>query len=86
MKAVAQWSRSVNWATETIDWVSRAIRIPDPVITNAEEPFDTFSKRLSVTGRVVVPAVTVVGSSVGNMAGATVVTVGYGIPTVSLII
>ena len=86
VKVVVEGSCSVNWPTKAIDLVSRAIHEPNPVVTDAEEPFDTFSNRLSVTRCVVVSAVTVVGSTVGGTTGATVVMVGYGIPTVTLII
>lgn len=84
VKVVVKRSRSVYWPTKMIDWVS--VYGSDLVVANAEEPFDTFSKRLSAICHIVALAATVLGSSVGNTAGATVVVVGYGIPMVVLII
>jgi len=84
VKVVVKWSRSINWPTKAIDLVS--VHKSDLVVADAEEPFDTLSKRLPVACHVVALAATVLGGSVGNTARAAVVVVGYGIPTVTLVI
>jgi hypothetical protein len=77
VETVVNGLHGVNWPTKTVDLVSRGVDIPDPVIADAEEPFDSFSNRLPVVGHVVVLTVASLGGSVGSTTGAAVMVFWY---------